>query len=246
MSPSESKPPLIRINRYLARCGLNSRRGCEQLIRDRRITINDQLVTDFATLVRPDDIVRCDGKIIQPANYIYILLNKPRGYITTRQDQFNRRTVLQLLPKNIKVNPVGRLDADSTGVLLLTNDGELHYRLTHPRFRVKRLYRVTLAEPLTDPEIERLASGVEILPGKIARPAIRRLRHFENGTVIDLELQEGLNREIRRLMEALGKTILNLDRLSYGGISYSKVRRGEWRYLTAAEVKQLYEVVNLV
>ncbi len=235
----------MRLNKYLALCGLDSRRGCEELITAGRVRINGVVVDKLSAQVMPDDKVLLDGKVIQPQPLVYVLLNKPRGYITTRHDEFQRQTVAQLVPLPVKLNPVGRLDADSSGVLLLTNDGELHYRLTHPRFGVIRHYRVTIAGKLSPGEMQQLQKGIEILPGKVARPTLKRIKSRDDHTVLHLELGEGLNREIRRIFTALGKKVLALDRLAYGGIRCRELRRGAWRYLTSAEISRLKKLVGL-
>lgn len=235
----------MRLNKYLASCNLGSRRRVEELILAGKITVNGVVVTNLATQVTPQDRICYNGTPLQPATLQYIVLNKPRGYITTKKDQFARKAVNDLLPKELHLNPVGRLDADSTGVLLMTNDGELHYRLTHPRYGVVRTYRVTIAGRLSPQDISRIEEGIEIMPGKIARPVIIKTTTLPTRTTVEMELKEGMNREIRRLMSLLGKKVLALDRLAYGGIGYGRLRRGAWRYLTHREVAQLYRLVGL-
>ncbi len=246
-------PPAIpeagmRLNRYIALSGIASRRGADELIRQGLVRLNGEVVTEFGKKVFPGDEVMVNGEVITPRPYEYILLNKPEDTITTTRDERGRRTVLDLIEdEELKAQglfPVGRLDRNTTGVLLLTNDGELAHRLMHPRYEVEKLYRVVTAEPVKPHELDKLRKGIPLKDG-LARADeafyVRPPNHHEIGIL----LHEGKNRQIRRMLEALGHRVVSLERVNYAGLTLEGVRRGKWRRLFPHEIKRIRKKVKL-
>lgn len=236
----------MRLNRYLAYCGIASRRKCEELIREGRIAINGTVVTDFSVYARDQDTVTMDGEKVSPQTVVYLLLNKPAGFITTLQDERNRKHVGMLLPKSPVVKPVGRLDKNTTGVLLCTNDGELHYRLTHPKYRIPRVYRVELDKPFDDKLVSVVADGVRLNQRETARGRILDSRLTKQHSLLTIELREGLNREIHRMFKVLGYRVVMLERSSFAGIHAGQLPQGRWRFLRAAEIQKLHRLCEMV
>jgi len=187
------------------------------------------------------DDVSCDGRIVRPEETVYILLRKPVGMLTTLHDPQGRRHVGNLIKGLPLVKPVGRLDMDSSGVLLLTNDGDLHYRLTHPRFQIAKEYVAQLDLPFDPQDLPRIAAGVELDDGAVAQAKVLQYK----GKRIELELREGMNREVRRLFEALGYRVRELDRIRFAGLSYTGVKPGKWRRLNRSEVLKLKQLCGL-
>jgi 23S rRNA pseudouridine2605 synthase len=236
----------MRINRYLSLCGLGSRRKCEQYILGRQVSVNDTLVTDLNLLIDTDDQVKYKGKLVQPQEYVYLLLNKPKNVITSLSDDKKRMYVGRLIPRQYAVKPIGRLDRNTTGVLLLTNDGELHYRLSHPKFQIPKLYRVILNRCLTADNIRIIEQGVRLEEKKTARVQVIEIKNSKGRTELILELREGINREIRRLFQVLDFKVTELERIQFAGISAAGLEYGQWRFLTAEEVNSLKTQCQLV
>lgn len=242
-------PPLegpVRLNRFIAQAGLTSRREADEWISAGRVKVNEAVTTEMGTRVDPDkDVVAVDGRPIRPQALAYFLLNKPRDTITTTDDERDRRTVMDLLDDETRgrgVVPVGRLDRDTTGVLLLTNDGELTHRLMHPRYRVEKLYRVQTDRAVGPADVEKLASGIDLDDG----PAhADQIRHLDAPNRVALSLHEGRNRQVRRMFEALGYSVEKLERIGYGGLTASGLGRGKWRPLEPHEVNRLRRSVKL-
>ncbi|PIS28856.1 MAG: pseudouridine synthase [Candidatus Marinimicrobia bacterium CG08_land_8_20_14_0_20_45_22] len=234
-----------RLNKFLASCGVGSRRACDKMVLEGRVVLNGSVITDLSTVVRDSDTVELDGKKVRPEELIYILLNKPAGVVTTLSDPEGRKHVGDLIGRNIRVKPVGRLDMYSTGVLILTNDGDLHFRLTHPRFKIVRTYEAKI-EGKVGPEIrEKIRSGVELEKGKIATGRVVEIIYNLGKTVVRIDLMEGMNREIRRIFEVLGYRTLSLDRIRFAGIGYGRLKPGEWRFLKLDEIQRLKEKCQL-
>ena len=224
----------VRVNRYLASTGLGSRRAVERLIVEGRVTVNGN-VADLATRVAEGDDVRVDGATVQPEAVVAVVLNKPRGVVTTAHDPQGRPTVTGLVETGARLFPVGRLDRDTTGVLLLTNDGGLADRLMHPRHGVPKSYRARVkGEPGND-ALERLRAGIELDDGPTA-PADVRSR---GASVVDITIHEGRNRQVRRMCAAIGHPVIHLHRTAYAGITAERLAPGEWRALTPEEVEAL-------
>ena len=224
----------VRVNRYLASTGLGSRRAVEELVREGRVTVNGS-VADLATRVAEGDDVRVDGVPVKPEAVVAVVLNKPRGVVTTAHDPQGRPTVTGLVETGARLFPVGRLDRDTTGVLLLTNDGGLADRLMHPRHGVPKSYRARVKGEPGDDALERLRAGIELDDGPTA-PADVRSR---GASVIDITIHEGRNRQVRRMCAAVGHPVIHLHRTAYAGITAGRLALGEWRTLTPEEVEAL-------
>jgi 23S rRNA pseudouridine2605 synthase len=229
----------MRLNAYLSRAGVASRRKADELIKAGRVRVNGA-PGQLNTFVAADDVVEVDGERVAKQALAYVLLHKPEGVVTTASDPHRRPTVVDLVEQGSKVVPVGRLDVDTTGALLLTNDGPLAHRLAHPRYGVEKAYEVeTWAEP-GDEVLRRLAEGVELEDGTTSPARVRRLgpRRFE------LVLHEGRNRQVRRMCEAVGHRVRHLHRSAYAGLELDDLEPGEWRELTAPEVERLRRSVR--
>jgi 23S rRNA pseudouridine2605 synthase len=224
----------VRLNAYLARAGIASRRGAEELIRAGRVTVNGE-VAGLATFVESKDVVAVDGKGVAPQPLTYVLLNKPAGVVTTARDPHGRTTVVGLVGHERRVVPVGRLDADTTGVLLLTNDGPLAHRLMHPRYEVDKVYEVEVEGEPSDDALDRLRTGVELEDGVTSPAEARRL----GPSRLELTIHEGRKHQVKRMLEAVGYPVKGLHRRVYAGLEAGELEPGEWRELSADEVARL-------
>ena len=236
-----------RLQKYMASCGVASRRKCEEIIAEGRVKVNGVTVREAGLKIQPGkDRVTVDGKEIIPANKpVYIMLNKPVGYVSTVRDQFMRPTVLDLV-KGVKgrIYPVGRLDYDSEGLILLTNDGNFAYGLTHPRHKVDKTYMVVVQGRPDRIEIDRIRSGVEI-DGRMTSPADIRVESVQgNKTTFRVVIHDGRNRQVRRMFEAIGYTVVSLKRTGIGKLQLGTLAPGKWRLLEDREVKDLYKEIE--
>ena len=233
----------MRLQKYLAECGVASRRKCEQLILDGKVKVNGNIVTELGTKVNKNDIVEFKKKKVKIQDEkIYILLNKPIGYVTTVKDQFKRDTVLDLVKINKRIVPVGRLDMYTSGALILTNDGDFVNVLTHPKHEIKKTYNVTVAGKVIAEEVELLKKGVEIDNEYITKPAkvkILKTDEEKNISRIQITIHEGKNRQVRKMCEAIGKKVIALHRSKIGNIDVKNLKLGTWRYLTQKEISDL-------
>ncbi len=233
----------IRLQKYLSDNGICSRRRAEQYILQGFVKVNDQIVDTLGTKINPQiDKIYFKGQIVQPKDKkIYIILNKPIGYVTTTQDQFNRDTVLDLIKINERIVPVGRLDMYTSGALLLSNDGDFVQKLTHPKYEKEKTYNVTLKGIITNDQVETLKNGVNIENYTTCKAKVKILKidKEKNISRIEIIIHEGKNREIRKMCEAIGKKILALHRSKIGGIGVKDLELGKWRYLTKEEIKKL-------
>lgn len=237
-SKSASQMPL---NKYLAHCGVASRRNAIGIIISGNISVNGKTIIEPGFKVSSADKVSYNGKqLFVTKNLVYILLNKPKDYITTSDDPEERKTVLQLIQSatNERVYAVGRLDRNTSGVLLLTNDGDLTQKLTHPKFEVKKVYEVKLDKSLTKTDFEKIANGVKLEDGDIKPDAVA-YADAKDKSIIGIELHSGRNRIVRRIFEHLGYKVKNLDRVMYANLTKKNVLRGKWRFLSEAEVRSL-------
>ena len=238
----------IRLQKYLAEAGIASRRKCEEYIIQGRVKVNGQVVTTLGSKINPKkDSIFFDGKEVKEKEkeYIYILLNKPIGYVTTAKDQFGRDTVLDLI-KGVKerVLPVGRLDMYTSGALILTNDGDFIYKVTHPKHEIDKTYTVTLKGIVTNEEVEKLKNGVEI-ENYITKPAkvkILKTDKEKNISRLEITIHEGKNRQIRKMCEAINKKVLALHRSKIGKIGVKDLKIGSWRYLKKEELDKIGNV----
>ena len=229
------------LNKYVAHCGICSRRDAVELIREGKLKVNDVVVTEPGFKVEPQAIVHFSGKRIYPEkNLVYILLNKPKDYITTAEDPEGRKTVLDLIKGATKerVFPVGRLDRNTTGVLLLTNDGDLTQKLSHPSHEVRKIYEVRLDKPLGKLDFERILRGLELEDGFVRADTLA-FADPKDKSVIGIELHSGRNRIVRRIFESLGYDVRNLDRVMFGNLTKKNVERGKWRFLNEKEIRLL-------
>lgn len=238
---------MIRINKYLASCGVTSRRHADELVSAARVAVNDQIITTPGLIINEQsDTVTVDGKAVSPVSvFQYIVLNKPAGYVTSLSDPHHPRTVADLITDiPARVYPVGRLDLDTEGVLLLTNDGEMAHRLAHPRYSVRKLYRAKVAGAMTDVESRRVAAGIKLPDGAIGKAHMVINKAAKDVSEVELTLTEGRKREVKHLCKAVGHPVLYLERLAFAGITVTGLPRGKWRHLTADEVSALKKLVG--
>jgi len=224
----------VRLNAYLARAGLASRRGADELIKAGRVRVNGE-PGQLNTFVGASDRVEVDGREVAAQRLAHLLLHKPAGVVTTARDPQGRRTVVDLVPSQPRVVPVGRLDADTTGALLLTNDGPLAHRLAHPRYGVEKVYEAEVEGDPGEAALRALREGVELDDGRTAPAGARRLGPGR----IEITLHEGRNRQVRRMCEAVGHPVVRLHRSAYAGLTLDGLEPGEWRALEPAEVERL-------
>ena len=229
----------IRLQKFLAECGIASRRKSEEYIIEGRIKVNGKVETELGIKIDPEtDKVYFDGKLVEKSDEkVYILLNKPIGYVTTVKDQFNRDTVMDLVKVNQKVVPVGRLDMYTSGALILTNDGDFVYKITHPKHEVEKTYNVTINGDISEDEINLLKDGVIIDGYKTKRAKVKILKKVtdKNLTRIEVIIHEGRNRQIRKMFKSINKSVVALHRSKIGRIGVNDLKIGKWRYLTTDE-----------
>ena len=230
----------IRLNKYLANAGVCSRREADEFIQQGAVTVNGEVMTEMGTKVLRTDDVRLNGQPVMLEKKVYVLLNKPKDCVTTLDDPQQRKTVLDLVRNACpeRIYPVGRLDRNTTGVLLLTNDGELASKLTHPKFLKKKVYHVFLDRGLTQHDLQQIAEGITLDDGEIHADAIEYTDENDR-TQVGIEIHSGKNRIVRRIFESLGYRVLKLDRVLFAGLTKKNLRRGDWRFLTQQEVEML-------
>jgi 23S rRNA pseudouridine2605 synthase len=230
----------IRLNKYIASTGVCSRRQADEFITAGLVTINGKLVTELGIKVNPGDVVKYNGETLREEKKVYILLNKPKDYVTTVEDPHAKRTVLDLVKGACKerIYPVGRLDRNTTGVLLLTNDGDLTKRLTHPRFEKLKIYHVFLNKNIKPADMEKIATGVTLEDGFIKADAVNYADPVDK-TQVGVEIHSGRNHIVRRIFEHLGYEVSKLDRVYFAGLTKKNLPRGEWRFLSEKEVGML-------
>ena len=232
-----------RLQKFLANSGIASRRKCEEYILKGKVSVNGKIVDELGTKINPDkDVVKYNGKIVKKTDKkVYILLNKPIDYVTTVKDQFDRQTVLDLIDIPEKVVPVGRLDMYTSGALLLTNDGDFVYKVTHPKYEIEKTYTVTIRGIATQDDVKKLENGVKIddyVSGK-AEVKILKTDEEKNFSRLQITIHEGKNREVRKMCEAIDKKVLALHRRRIGNLDVKNIEIGKWRYLNKKEVEEL-------
>jgi len=232
----------MRLQKFLAHAGIASRRAAEDIIRQGRVTINDKIITDMGVSVAETDLVTVDGKLIEnEEEKIYIMLNKPVGYVSSAKDQFGRPTVLDLVKDiNKRLYPVGRLDYDTSGLIILTNDGDFTYQITHPKHEIDKVYEALIYGILSDSEIKRFEEGLQIddyttSPAKIIICKVNRIN-----TLVHITIHEGKNRQVREMCAAIGHIVLTLKRVAIGPIALGNLPEGKWRRISDTELKSLY------
>ncbi len=234
----------VRLQKYMAECGVASRRKCEEIILSGEVYVNGESVQELGTKIDPekDEVIYKGKKLSLPNNKVYILLNKPIGYVTTASDQFHRDTVLDLVKVKERVVPVGRLDMYTSGALILTNDGEFVNIITHPSHEIEKTYTVTVIGIVTKEEVQKLEEGVVIDGEYTTKPAkvkILRTDTETNRSRLEIKIHEGKNRQVRKMCEAINKKVVALHRTKIGNIQVKDLKIGTWRYLTNKEIENL-------
>ena len=230
----------IRLNKYMANAGLCSRREADDFITNGKVKVNGEVVTELGTKIKRNDVVEFDEKVVVPERKCYVLLNKPKDCVTTTDDPNGRMTVMDIVKNacNERIYPVGRLDRNTTGVLLLTNDGDLASKLTHPKFVKKKIYHVWTDKDISEEDMQKIADGIELEDGEIHADAISYVSETDRNQA-GIEIHSGRNRIVRRIFESLGYKVTKLDRVYFAGLTKKNLPRGRWRYLTQEEVNTL-------
>lgn len=230
----------IRLNKYLANAGVCSRREADEFIEAGVVKVNGEIVKELGTKITRADEVMFHNQVVKLESKVYVLLNKPKGFVTTTDDPENRKTVMDLVKSACqeRIYPVGRLDRATTGVLLLTNDGDLASKLTHPKYEKRKIYQVWLDKPVAMEHMQAIADGIELEDGEIHADAISYVTE-EDLSQVGIEIHSGKNRVVRRLFEKLGYRVVKLDRVYFAGLTKKNLSRGKWRYLSEQEVNML-------
>lgn len=233
------KSDKVRLNKFIANSGISSRREADELIKMGLISVNGKIVSELGHKVNPGDEVRYEDKVLRAEKPVYILMNKPKGFITTTDDPQERKTVMHIVGSSVKerIYPVGRLDRNTTGLLLLTNDGDLADKLMHPSFNVRKVYKVELNRALTKADFQTIVDGVRLEEGRAMVDDLAIVS--EDGKTVGLELHIGWNRVVRRIFESLGYEVMKLDRTVYAGLDKKELARGQWRFLSKEEIIHL-------
>ncbi len=238
--PKEKKDHRIRLNRYIANAGVCSRREADTFIAAGNVTVNGKTITEMGYKVEPGDVVRFDGRVLSLEKKEYVLLNKPKNFITTTSDEKGRRTVMELVANASKSRllPVGRLDRNTTGLLLFTNDGDLAKKLTHPKYQVRKIYHVVLDKNVTAADMKKIADGLTLDDGPVHVDEVSYVQGASKKEV-GIEIHSGRNRIVRRIFEHLGYDVIRLDRVIFAGLTKKDLPKGRWRHLTEQEVNTL-------
>lgn len=232
----------MRLQKFIAECGIASRRNAEKIIESGRVYVNGELVDYMGCVIDPErDVVEIDGRVIEPeGKKYYIVLNKPKNYVTTVSDDLGRPTVMQLVSDiNARIYPVGRLDFDTTGLLIMTNDGEFANILTHPRHVVNKTYIARVDKPLDENQLNRLRSGIELDAVMTAPARVENIKRPQKGFEVKITIHEGRNRQVRRMLDAVGVNVMSLKRISVGSVALGNLPEGKWRKLSDAEINKL-------
>lgn len=229
-----------RLQKYMAKCGVASRRKCEEIILSGRVKVNGSVITELGFKVNENDVVEVDSNVIKvEENKVYIILNKPTGYITSNSDEKERKTILDIVNVKERIYPIGRLDYDSSGLLLLTNDGDIYNKIIHPKKEIEKRYIATVKGTFSKEELEKFRSGVDI-GGYITAPAkIKVIKESKSNSVVEITIHEGKNRQVRKMCSAFNHEVLNLKRIAIGKLSLDNLKEGQWRNLNEKEVSYL-------
>ncbi len=239
---------IFRINKYIAQTGFCSRRKADELIEAGKVRLNGKVVTDFSTTVGKKDKITINGKPISNVReYTYIRYYKPAGYITTKSDEKGRKTIYDILPPEVQnLKPVGRLDKASTGLLIMTDDGELINKMTHPSVKIPKIYRVCVKGKIEQNDLIRWAKGIEIEKGKIAYAEAEVIDIEDGNTVLTVVLRQGMNRQIRKMADAIGHPVISLKRTHHGSIDLLGLQKGAFKYLKPSQVKELKNYIKKI
>lgn len=229
-----------RLQKYMAKCGVASRRKCEEIILSGRVEVNGSVITELGFKVNENDVVEVDSNVIKvEENKVYIILNKPTGYITSNSDEKERKTILDIVNVKERIYPIGRLDYDSSGLLLLTNDGDIYNKIIHPKKEIEKRYIATVKGTFSKEELEKFRFGVDI-GGYITAPAkIKVIKESKSNSVVEITIHEGKNRQVRKMCSAFNHEVLNLKRIAIGKLSLDNLKEGQWRNLNEKEVSYL-------
>lgn len=237
----------MRINKYIAQSGFCSRRKADEYVLDGKVKVNGVVVTMLGYEIRTKDKVTIDGKLLRADKLEYYKFYKPTGYITTKSDEKGRKTIYDILPDEYKhLNPVGRLDKDSSGLIIMTNDGNLAYELTHPSIKVAKTYLVKIDGKLNDEQLKKLSDGIEIEKGKIAYCDWAILEQTKQDTLFEIILYQGLNRQIRKMFEFLGYNVINLKRIRHANIELTGLKKGQIKQIKPRQIKELKAYLNKI
>lgn len=233
----------VRIQKYMASCGIASRRKAEEIVRQGRVSVNGKIIDDVMIIDDENDVVEVDGSLIKPEeNKVYIMLNKPVGVITSAKDQFSRKTVLDLIQTKERVYPAGRLDYDTSGLVILTNDGDAVNRMTHPSHELSKVYDAEIIGHVSKEEKEQFESGLDIEDYTTSSAELQTLKEYSDSSVVRITIHEGKNRQVRKMCEKIGHPVLRLKRVQEGQILLGSLKEGEWRYLTDKEVEYIKSI----
>jgi len=231
----------MRLQKYLADCGVCSRRTAETYILAGRVKVNGAIITNLGTKIEPEDEILFDNKMVKKTKYQYIILNKPTGYVSSVKDQFDRKTVCDLIDINERIYPVGRLDYDTSGLLIMTSDGSFAYKLTHPKYMVEKTYIAKVAGKPTKEKLNQFMQGLVIDDYKTAPARIKILESQGKYTLCEIILKEGKNRQVRKMCAKIGHEVIELQRIAIGKITLGNLQTGKWRRLTHNEIQLLKE-----
>ena len=237
----------IRLNKYIASCGFSSRRKADELIEQGVVKVNGKVVKELGFLVSQKDKIVVNSELLRPEKLVYIKYYKPAGYITTMDDEKGRKTIYDILPEEVRnLKPVGRLDKDSTGLLIMTNDGELINEMTHPSVKISKIYRVVVKGKIGIKQLQELSEGIEIEKGKIAYADARIVEYEGQNTVLEVVLYQGLNRQIRKMADYIGYPVIYLKRVMHGPIDLSGLKKGQFKYLKPQQIKELKAYIKKI
>ena len=236
---------MVRLNKYIAQSGLCSRRKADELIESGVVKVNSKIITELGFSVSSKDKVTVNNKPLQKKSFVYIKYYKPAGYITTKSDEKGRKTIYDILPEEVKdLKPVGRLDKDSTGLLIMTNDGDFINKMTHPSVKIPKVYRVTAEGKMNQQHLLQMAKGIEIEEGKIAYADSMIIDFEGKNTVLQIVLYQGMNRQIRKMLDSLGFPVISLKRISHGTINIQGLKKGQFKYIKPREISDLLKYIN--